>query len=113
MAQDNILAVIDIGSAETKVLIVDLEPQLQVIGAFCAKTEGMRKGEIVNLGALKESVHSAIRQAEKMAGAARRVRGAFASRIFRKARTVERRPLFYRNDRDAAFRTVRRRRSRR
>ena len=76
MAQDNILAVIDIGSAETKVLIVDLEPQLQVIGAFCAKTEGMRKGEIVNLGALKESVHSAIRQAEKMAGAARRVRGA-------------------------------------
>lgn len=76
MAQDNILAVIDIGSSETKVLVVDLEPQLQVIGAFCAKTEGMRKGEIVNLGALKESVHAVIGQAERLAGAARRVRGA-------------------------------------
>lgn len=74
MAQDNILALIDIGSAETKAIIADLEPQLKISGAFCAKTEGMRKGEIINLGALKESVHAVILAAERQANV--RVRSA-------------------------------------
>lgn len=76
MAQDNILAVIDIGSAETKVFIVDLAPQLKIIGGFAAKTEGMRKGEIINLGALKESVHAVIHNAEKQTGVVGRIRSA-------------------------------------
>ena len=76
MAQSNISAVIDIGSAETKVFIVDLEPQLKIVGAFSAKTEGMRRGEIFNLGALKESVHGVIRQAELQAGSAGEIRRA-------------------------------------
>lgn len=76
MAQDNILAVIDIGSAETKVFIVDLAPQLKICGAFSAKTEGMRKGEIINLGELAESVQSVILEAERQAGAAGRIRSA-------------------------------------
>lgn len=79
MAQDNILAVIDIGSAETKVFIVDLAPKLKIIGAFSGKTAGMRKGEIVNLSELKESVHAVIGVAERQAGVAGRIRNACLS----------------------------------
>lgn len=76
MAQDNILAVIDIGSEETKVFIVDVEPQLKIIGGFSAKTEGMNKGEIINLGALKESVQAIIGIAERQTGVVGRIRNA-------------------------------------
>jgi len=79
MAQDNISAIIDIGSAETKVLIVEFDPKLNIIGNFCAKTEGMKKGEIVNLKALKESVHEVIQGAEKDSGIAGRIRSACLS----------------------------------
>lgn len=73
MAQNNILAVIDIGSAETKVFITDLQPRLRIIGGVCGKTEGMRNGEIVNLEALKESVHAVIQNAERQAGVVGRI----------------------------------------
>lgn len=76
MAQDNILAVIDIGSSETKVFIVDLEPKLKIIGGFSAKTEGMSKGGIVNINALKESVHEVIQNAERQTGIAGKIRSA-------------------------------------
>jgi len=79
MAQDNIVAVIDIGSAETKVLIVELVRKLNIVGWFSAKTEGMKKGEIVNLKALKESVHEVIQSAEKDSGVAGRIRSACLS----------------------------------
>lgn len=76
MAQDNILAVIDIGTAETKVFITDMHPRLKIIGSFCGKTEGMRNGEITDLEALKESVHAVLQSAERQAGVVGRIRAA-------------------------------------
>ena len=79
MNSDNILAVIDIGSGETKVFIVDLAPQLKIVGGFSAPTQGMRKGEIVNLGELKSGVQAALRTAEEQTGIVGRVRNACLS----------------------------------
>lgn len=76
MAQNKIAAIIDIGTAETKVFVVDLVPQLKIIGSFSTQTKGMRKGGIVNLSALKESVHVALQEAERLAGIAGRIRSA-------------------------------------
>lgn len=76
MNSDNILAVIDIGSAETKVFIVDLAPKLKIVGGFSAPTQGMRKGEIVNLGELKSSVQAVLRTAEEQTGIVGYVRNA-------------------------------------
>lgn len=79
MNSENILAVIDIGSAETKVFILDLAPQLKIVGGFSGPTKGMRKGEIVNLGELKDSVHSVLRAAEEQTGIVGRLRHACLS----------------------------------
>lgn len=79
MNSENILAVIDIGSAETKVFILDLAPQLKIVGGYSAPTKGMRKGEIVNLGEVKDSVHSVLRAAEEQTGIAGRLRHACLS----------------------------------
>ena len=76
MTEDNIVAFIDIGSAETKVFIAEIFPQINIVGVSSGKTDGMSKGEIVNLAALKESVHTVIRDAEEIAGAATQIRRA-------------------------------------
>ncbi len=65
MLQKNIVALIDIGSAETKVLLVRVLPQLEIIGVHVAPTEGLNKGEITDIRQLMNCVHKAIADAEK------------------------------------------------
>lgn len=65
MTRRNTVAIIDIGSAETKVLFVRIFPQLEILGVHVAPTEGLNKGEIRDLGRLMEGVHAAISAAEK------------------------------------------------
>ncbi len=61
------VVVIDIGSAETKVLLADPFSS-RIAGVACGKTEGMEKGEIVDLKKLNSSVHKVIRAAEENSG---------------------------------------------
>lgn len=65
MTQRNIVALIDIGSAETKVLLVRVLPQLEILSVHVAPTEGLNKGEITDIRRLMEGVHAAISEAEK------------------------------------------------
>lgn len=67
MLTRNMIALIDIGSAETKVLFARFTPAVEIVGAFTAPTEGMVKGEITDIRRLKESVHDALNGAEKRA----------------------------------------------
>ncbi len=66
--KENIATIIDIGSAETKVLLANPFSPSGVIGFACGKTEGMKKGEIVDLPKLNASVHAVIHEAEKNVG---------------------------------------------
>ncbi len=59
---------IDIGTAYTKVLVVEMLPRLNILGSAIVPTQGMVRGEILDLTALKECVHRAINEAEKNAG---------------------------------------------
>lgn len=79
MVRNNIVALIDIGSAETKVAIVQVSPKLHILSAFSSKTEGLTNGEITDLTRLKESVHAAISHAEKAAELPAAVRSACLS----------------------------------
>ncbi len=65
MVQKNIVALVDIGSAETKVLLVRLASQAEIIGVHTAPTEGLSKGEITDIRRLMERVHAAVSEAEK------------------------------------------------
>lgn len=65
MVQKNIVALIDIGSAETKVLLVRALPQVEIVGVHVAPTEGLSKGEITDIRLLMNCVHKAIADAEK------------------------------------------------
>ncbi len=65
--QEDIATIIDIGSAETKVLLAN-PFSTRVIGFACGKTEGMKKGEIVDLPKLNASVHEVIQKAEAISG---------------------------------------------
>lgn len=67
MQKENIVALIDIGNAETKVLIVELSPKLNIIACGLGATQGMKKNEILDINLLKESVHGVIEDAEKIA----------------------------------------------
>lgn len=65
MVQKNIVALVDIGSAETKVLLVEVLPQIEIVCVHTAPTEGLEKGEITDILRLMECVHRAILDAEK------------------------------------------------
>lgn len=74
MAQPRVIAGIDIGTYQVKVVIVALpekksERQLpQIIGTGFAESRGLRNGYIVNDADVVRSVRSAVIQAEKAAG---------------------------------------------
>ncbi len=66
-----LLAAVDVGTTKTVVFISEVTPnrRLNIIGIGERKTNGMRKGEIIDLAALKETVHRTIHDAEQQAGA--------------------------------------------
>lgn len=67
MIKNSIVALIDIGSAEIKVAIVRVHPDIHIISVSSSETKGLTCGEITDLTELKESVHTALSEAEKRA----------------------------------------------
>jgi hypothetical protein len=68
--QDNLIVVLDIGSAHTRVLAADLnEGALRYRGHGIVESAGMRKGLISDLAPARKAVKAANEQAERMARA--------------------------------------------
>ena len=68
--QDNLIVVLDIGSAWTRVLVTDLnEGALHYRGYGMVESAGMRKGMIAELAPAARAVRSASEQAERVARA--------------------------------------------
>lgn len=69
MNHQEIYISLDIGSSSIKVLIGDItNNQLHVIGVGNVKSNGIRKGAIVDIDATVQSIKKAIEQAERMTG---------------------------------------------
>lgn len=66
--QDNLIVVLDVGSAFTRVLVADVnEGVLRYRGHGIAESAGMRKGLIAELGSAAKAVRAANEQAEHVA----------------------------------------------
>lgn len=66
--QDNLIVVLDIGSAGTRVLIADINEQvLRYRGHSVVESAGMRKGLIAELGPAAKAVRCASEEAERVA----------------------------------------------
>lgn len=69
MNHQNLYVSLDIGSSSIKVLIGDMsDSQLHVIGVGCVKSNGIRKGAIVDIDATVQAIKKAVEQAERMTG---------------------------------------------
>ncbi|HIV74171.1 MAG TPA: cell division protein FtsA [Candidatus Pseudogracilibacillus intestinigallinarum] len=67
MSNGEILVSLDIGTSEIKVIIGEvLNGSINIIGVGTAKSEGMRKGAIVDIDKTVQSIKNAIGQAEHM-----------------------------------------------
>ncbi|WP_284140897.1 MULTISPECIES: cell division protein FtsA [unclassified Virgibacillus] len=69
MNNSEILVSLDIGTSKTKVIIGEvLNDSLNVIGVGTAKSNGMKKGAIVDIDQTVQSIRNAVEQAERMVG---------------------------------------------
>ncbi|MCM3087342.1 cell division protein FtsA [Bhargavaea ginsengi] len=69
MSQADMYVSLDIGSSSVKVLIGEMtDRSLHVIGVGNVKSEGIRKGAIVDIDATVQSIRKAVEQAERMIG---------------------------------------------
>ena len=69
-SQDNLIVVLDVGSAQTRILAADLnEGALRYRGHAALDSAGMRKGMIADLGPAARVVKSATEQCERAARA--------------------------------------------
>ncbi|AXI09000.1 cell division protein FtsA [Oceanobacillus zhaokaii] len=69
MKNSEILVSLDIGTAKIKVIIGEvLNDSLNIIGVGTAKSNGMKKGAIVDIDQTVQSIRSAVEQAERMVG---------------------------------------------
>ena len=69
MNHQDIYISLDIGSSSIKVLIGEMnDDQLHVIGVGNVKSNGIRKGAIVDIDATVQSIKKAVDQAERMTG---------------------------------------------
>ena len=67
MSNGEVLVSLDIGTSEIKVIIGEvLKDSLNIIGVGTAKSQGMRKGAIVDIDETVNSIRNAIEQAEHM-----------------------------------------------
>lgn len=81
MSRNNLVAAIDIGTSKTVVLLGEIVPgrRLNIIGLGERPTVGMRKGEIVDMAQVKETVHRVFADAESTAGVVGKVGHAYVS----------------------------------
>ncbi|MFD1849141.1 cell division protein FtsA [Oceanobacillus bengalensis] len=69
MNNSEILVSLDIGTTKIKVIIGEvLNDSLNIIGVGTAKSNGMKKGAIVDIDQTVQSIRSAVEQAERMVG---------------------------------------------
>ncbi|GGA83941.1 cell division protein FtsA [Ornithinibacillus halotolerans] len=69
MNNNDILVSLDIGTTKIKVIIGEvLNDSLNIIGVGTAKSNGMKKGAIVDIDQTVHSIRSAVEQAERMVG---------------------------------------------
>jgi len=69
LKNSEILVSLDIGTSEIKVIIGEvLEDSLNIIGVGTAKSNGMKKGAIVDIDQTVQSIRNAVEQAERMVG---------------------------------------------
>src|SRR5690625_4486665 len=69
LSNSEVLVSLDIGTAKIKVIIGEiLNDSLNIIGVGTAKSNGMRKGAIVDIDQTVNSIQSAVEQAERMVG---------------------------------------------
>lgn len=69
MNQSEILVSLDIGTSKIKVIIGEVvNDSLNIIGVGSAKSNGMKKGAIVDIDQTVNSIRSAVEQAERMVG---------------------------------------------
>ncbi|MBH0229059.1 cell division protein FtsA [Halobacillus yeomjeoni] len=67
MKQNEILVSLDIGTSRIKVIIGEImNDTLNIIGVGTAKSNGMKKGAIVDIDQTVQSIRSAVEQAERM-----------------------------------------------
>lgn len=69
MNQSEILVSLDIGTSKIKVIIGEVvNDSLNIVGVGAAKSNGMKKGAIVDIDQTVNSIKSAVEQAERMVG---------------------------------------------
>src|SRR5690625_1248978 len=69
LSNSEVLVSLDIGTAKIKVIIGEiLNDSLNIIGVGTAKSNGMKKGAIVDIDRTVSSIKSAVEQAERMVG---------------------------------------------
>ncbi|GAB3067924.1 cell division protein FtsA [Virgibacillus ainsalahensis] len=69
MNNSEVLVSLDIGTTKIKVIIGEvLNDSLNIIGVGTAKSNGMKKGAIVDIDQTVQSIRSAVEQAERMVG---------------------------------------------
>lgn len=67
MSNGEVLVSLDIGTSEIKVIVGEvLDNSINIIGVGTAKSQGMRKGAIVDIDETVNSINNAIKQAEHM-----------------------------------------------
>lgn len=77
--KSNLIAGLDIGTSKVDVVIAEQTPEgkLHLSGVGTAESRGLRKGVVINIEATVESINSALKQAEAMAGS--EINSAYAS----------------------------------
>lgn len=69
MNNSEILVSLDIGTSKIKVIIGEvLNDSLNIIGVGTAKSNGMKKGAVVDIDQTVQSIRNAVEQAERMVG---------------------------------------------
>ncbi|MFP7494174.1 cell division protein FtsA [Terribacillus saccharophilus] len=69
MNNSEILVSLDVGTSKIKVIIGEVFPDsLNIIGVGTAKSNGLKKGAIVDIDQTVQSIRSAVEQAERMVG---------------------------------------------
>ena len=66
----DIITAIDVGTTKICTFIAESTPEgrLRLLGAGCTRSEGLRKGVVVNVSAATQAITESIEQAEQMAG---------------------------------------------
>lgn len=68
--ENNLIVALDIGTSKVACIVAepDADGELEIIGLGTARSSGMKKGMVVNIEAMTDSIRRAVEEAELMAG---------------------------------------------